>query len=373
MKNKIQVALLHFGGDQIRGTEKCLLASQSALIDAGFKVKVFCNDINLYKLIVAQGNNAIRFNFPEIMFEGSYRSFPIIKYLVALWILYKQLKGTDLIYCSAGLPCQLAVPVSWFRRIPVLCHFHHPAPKRYFYLWLVRFVDQLIFPSQFTKELVNVKCGRSGDIILNAVNLFNKYTPARITNKKYRGMHGINHDEIVYCQIGALVNHKNIDILIKAFSKTHETYPNTKLLIIGEGPEKDKLHQQIIDYGLNSSVHLLGYVPSVLPYLQHVIDVNVLASSEEGFGITIIEAAGCSIPSIVTNCTGMKEVVVDEETGYLFADKNIKELIVAMGKYADNKLLCKHMGFNARNLALERYSENKYREKIIYKVNEMVQ
>ena len=104
-------------------------------------------------------------------------------------------------------------------------------------------------------------------------------------------------------------------------------------------------------------------MPSVLTYLQHVVDINILASSEEGFGISIIEAAGCKIPTIAAHSSGMIEVVEDNITGVFFPDKNRQALIQSMLCFVRNPDLQRHMGQQARINALEKYNNTLYKQK----------
>ena len=72
------------------------------------------------------------------------------------------------------------------------------------------------------------------------------------------------------------------------------------------------------ELGIARNVTLTGYVDDVLPYYQHVFDINVLVSRTEGLGISVIEGAACGLPAVVSNCTGLPETVVEGETGLLF-------------------------------------------------------
>ena len=365
---KSTITVLHFGGEQIRGTEQCLFLTLAGLQEAGYEIKVLCNDAGLFEKLKADHWQVQLFDFPELMYEGSYRKFPFFSYCKALIKLYCALAKTDLVFCNSGLPCQLAVPAAKFRSIPALCHFHHPAPKRYFFFWLVKWAGHLIFPSQYTRSLVKTKCGRSGTVVNNAVDLQNTFKPPETRDQHLRQALGFSDNTVIFSQIGALQKYKNVDLVIKAFNQVHQTHKNTGLVIIGQGPELENLKQLVQELGLHNNVKLLGYVPSVLTYLQHVVDINILASSEEGFGISIIEAAGCKIPTIAAHSTGMIEVVEDNITGVFFPDKNRQALIQSMLCFVRNPDLQRHMGQQARINALEKYNNTLYKQKIAQSV-----
>ncbi len=366
------ITVLHFGGEQIRGTEQCLFLTLAGLQEANYGIKVLCNNASLLKKLKAEHWHAQLFDFPELMYEGSYRKFPLFSYIKALTKLYVSLEKTDLVFCNSGLPCQLAVPAAKFRNIPALCHFHHPAPKRYFFFWLVKWVSHLIFPSQYTQSIVKTKCGRSGTVVNNAVDLHNTFRPAEKRGQLIRDKLGFSNKTLIFSQIGALQDYKNVDLVIKAFYQLNKTYKNIGLVIIGKGPELENLNHLVHELNLKDKVKLLGYVPSVLTYLQHVIDINVLASSEEGFGISIIEAAGCKIPTIAACSTGMKEVVEDGKTGLFFPDKDQQALTNAMSCFVNTPNLRQQMGEQARINALEKYNNALYKQKIAQSVESIL-
>jgi len=271
------VMMLHCGGDQIRGSEVCLIHAVNAIIEKGYKVVVLRKNPCLDSLISEKVSTIIDEPFPEIMLDGSYRTFPLLKYLKSLRRLYKLTKKHNpcVIYCNTGLPCQLAVPVGKVRNIPVLCHFHHPAPKRYFYFWLVRYATKLIFPSNFTRSVAVNKSGRDGDVIYNAVDITTRFIPVETRDGSYRQALGFNENDIVVGQVGNLTTHKRPDVLIKCFSLAYEQNKNLRLVLVGDGPMNHDLKSLIDNLGLNSVIKLAGYVPDVLPYYQHIFDINV--------------------------------------------------------------------------------------------------
>jgi glycosyltransferase involved in cell wall biosynthesis len=132
------------------------------------------------------------------------------------------------------------------------------------------------------------------------------------------------------------------------------------LLIVGGGSMQDLLRAEISQHQLDDRIKLTGYVEDVLPYLQNVININVLASLQEGLGISVIEAAGCSLPSIVSDCTGLKEVVVQNETGYKFSPDDNNELQSYLIKLIQNPTLRIRLGKTARERALKKFCLPQY-------------
>jgi L-malate glycosyltransferase len=108
---------------------------------------------------------------------------------------------------------------------------------------------------------------------------------------------------------------KRVPDVVRAFAKINEKVP-AKLLLIGEGPEMPIVSHLVKELGIESSVLFLGKKENVAEILS-IADLALLLSSKESFGLILLEAAACGVPSIGTRIGGIPEVVRDGETGYL--------------------------------------------------------
>lgn len=370
---KQTIFLMHYGGDQIRGSEICLFHSIDALLEADYRVVLFRNNpIIDTALPKNEALTIVDFAYHEIMIDGNI-SLPFIGYLGAVKHLYNHIKQykPQAIFCNSGLPCQTALPAGKLTNTKVLCHFHHPATKRYFYLWLVKYVDKLIYPSRYTRNHVKNKCGREGSVIYNAIDLETTYQASPKQSNALRLSLNIKDETVVIGQIAALVPHKRPDLLMRCFAKLHQSTPDIHLIIIGKG----EMHQELVtlrsELKLDSKVTITGYVADTLPYLQHVIDINVLASTEEGLGISVIEAAGCERASVVTDCTGLSEVVEHEVTGLKFAENDKQALISSIQRLVTDPELRVKYGKAARAKALTTFNLKNYKESIISSIQSL--
>lgn len=112
--------------------------------------------------------------------------------------------------------------------------------------------------------------------------------------------------------MGRLSEQKNHEMLIRAFSKVHETHPDITLDIYGEGPLKEKLQDLIAKLNLQSSVYLCGRTNNVAETLCQY-DLFVLSSNFEGMPNALMEAMGVGLPCISTDCpTGPRELLGTE-------------------------------------------------------------
>jgi len=371
------VVILHRGGAFVRGTEAVLIRSAKSLAAAGYRL-VICrrNDcIDSALTSISPRPEFVDFQFPELMIAGIREtSFPIKSYTNAFFQLRELVKRSHavLIYCSGGLPCQLAVPVARLAHIPVLCHFHHPALRRAHYLWLSRFVDERVFPSAFVQRHSPSNPRNPGTVVYNGIDV-SRFRPAAVRDDRWRAQWGIPTDAIVVGQVGALAPNKRPDFLIATFNALlKETERRFHLCLVGGGPMEAILRQRVNELGLTDSVNLTGYVDDVLPYYQHVFDINVLVSQAEGLGISVIEGSACGLPAVVTNCTGLPETIIDGETGFLFELNDAEGLGGHLLRLAESPSLRASMGQAGRVLAEERFSATSYDRNFMAVVDDLL-
>lgn len=371
------VVLLHRGGPFIRGTEAVLIRSAHALAAAGFRLVIArrndCIDAALSS--ISPRPEFVDFQFPELMISGIREtSLPIGSYVKALLQLREIVRRRNvvLLYCSGGLPCQSAVPVARLAKIPLLCHFHHPAIRRARYLWLVGFADEHVYPSAFVQRHSRPSPGNPGTVVYNGIDL-NRFQPASLRKTQWKEKMGIPADAIVIGQVGALAPNKRPEFLISAFSSLlQRTQRKFHLCLVGAGPMESDLRRLVDELGIGRSVTLTGYVDDVLPYYQHVFDINVLVSRAEGLGISVIEGSACGLPAVVSNCTGLPETIIDGKTGYLFELDDAEGLQERLERLAGAPLLRASMGQAGRALAEERFSSTSYDQKFMAVVEDLL-
>jgi glycosyltransferase involved in cell wall biosynthesis len=126
----------------------------------------------------------------------------------------------------------------------------------------------------------------------------------------------VNKQETILIAAGSLVVWKGFSDLISALSHVQKTRI-ARLIILGDGPERDSLQTLIDSLGLGGSVKLLGYVDNPLKYFSRS-DIFVLSSHVEGLPNVLVEAMMCGCTPVSTNCpTGPREVLQDGKYGYL--------------------------------------------------------
>lgn len=128
---------------------------------------------------------------------------------------------------------------------------------------------------------------------------------------------GYPSDQRLILAVGELLPNKNHQTAIQAMRRVADRFPNTKLLIAGNGPERERLEAEIASLGLENHVELLGYCTHLEDY-QQICELSVACSSREGLGLNVIEAMLSGNPVIASHNRGHDELVRDGENGYLF-------------------------------------------------------
>jgi len=146
--------------------------------------------------------------------------------------------------------------------------------------------------------------------------------------------------------IGRLVEQKNYPVLLKAFSRLCLNYPGLRLVIIGEGKLKNQLKRFAEDLGILNAIEWVGKTNSVDKELER-IDLFVLPSLYEGFGLVLLEAMQCGVPIIASNVSAIPEVLGEQYEG-LFESNDDSDLF---------RMLTSAMELSFRNLLTKGYPD----------------
>jgi glycosyltransferase involved in cell wall biosynthesis len=123
-------------------------------------------------------------------------------------------------------------------------------------------------------------------------------------------------DVPVVVAVGRLVWQKGFDTLLRAFNLVIQEM-DARLIVIGEGLEKESLEQMVQDFGITDKAFLIGFQRNPYQFLSGA-DVFVLSSNFEGLPMVILEAIACGTPVIATDCkSGPREILQDGKFGFL--------------------------------------------------------
>lgn len=152
----------------------------------------------------------------------------------------------------------------------------------------------------------------------------------------------------VFASVGRLHTRKGYHQLIEAHKRLLDDGFNHKIIIIGDGEEKENLKNQISQKNIKNSFLLLGNRMNPYPYIQKA-DFFILPSMSEAWPLVIAEALLLQKPIIATNTGDIPEMIANEKTG-LIIEYDIDEMYCAMKRFLTDKQLLSHIQENLQSI-----------------------
>ncbi len=144
------------------------------------------------------------------------------------------------------------------------------------------------------------------------------------------------------------VKTKAHDILLNAFKKLHSFHPDLKLILVGDGPDKEQIKAMIKNMDLAESVILAGWQENIFAFMARA-KALVLCSRHEGWPNVLVEAMACGCPVIATDCqTGPREILGDNEYGLLVPVDDPEALAHSVEKLLTDKSCRTHFQAQSR-------------------------
>ena len=167
---------------------------------------------------------------------------------------------------------------------------------------------------------------------------------------------GIPENARVIATLARLFPMKGYEYVVPAAAEIIRDYPDTHMLLIGDGPMRDELDARIASLGVAEHFHFAGLVPpaQVHRYLAQA-DLLWHLSLREGLPRSVVQALATGIPAIGFRLDGTPEVILDGETGYCVAPESVAEVVDATRKLWRTPALARQLGENGRKLVLERF------------------
>lgn len=147
-----------------------------------------------------------------------------------------------------------------------------------------------------------------------------------------------------------LIEQKGVNYALQALAILRAALPDLHLVIAGDGPQRAALEMETDGLGIRRNVHFLGWRPDVAQLLAG-LDLFLMPSLWEGFGLVALEAMTMRVPVIASSVSALPEVVVDGETGLLVPPQHPAALAEAMRTLLTDRTLRAHMGMLAEDRA----------------------
>ena len=209
--------------------------------------------------------------------------------------------------------------------------------------------DKIVCVSSDVKDHFIHKTGITENIIIqtnpiNSEEIIEK-SKEKITKK-------LKRDGLVLCAVGRLAYEKGFDRLLKIHKKLLKENIKNTIWIVGEGVERKHLEKYISGNNLEDKVELIGYTSNPYKYIKNA-DIFVCSSRVEGLSSVVIEATILEKPIVTTMCSGMTDILGEDNDNAMIVSNNTDDLYLGIKKMiTDNELRRKYEN-NIKNISNE--------------------
>jgi len=314
------------------------------------------NGIDSHILSLMSPCNECVLNTYALNFKKPYQIqvlFKLYKFLSA-----HQWKDVDVIHVHL-FPSQLYTPIiSIILKLKAnLVATEHSTHNSRRGIWYGRLIDKFFY--DYYQKIICISLGTSKSLLQALPQLSRKivviYNGIDIEKYSLSTIACSNDKTLIILSVGRLVISKNYETAIRALSKisTH----NFEYWIVGDGVLEPHLKKLVNELNLECKVKFLGFREDI-PELLSQSDIFLLTSSWEGFGIAVVEAMAASLPVIVSNISGLREVVLEDfseisKIGFLIDPKSEDDIAICLSKLITNARLRMEMGRNAHIRSLK--------------------
>jgi len=225
---------------------------------------------------------------------------------------------------------------------------------------LLRRRDRVVAVGEAVRQAIianeRIPAGRV-EVVYNGVNLapFAAGAPDRAALRRELG---VGPDDLVIVQVARLDYLKDHATAVRTLAHVVRRRPDARLVLVGEGPEADRINDQVRRSGLEANLRPLGLRQDVARLLA-AADVFLLTSISEGIPLTLIEAMAAGLPVVATRVGGVAEVVEDGGTGLLAAAGDDAALAGHVLRLAEDRALAGRMGERGRQRARQVFAEER--------------
>lgn len=234
---------------------------------------------------------------------------------------------------------------------------------------LLKFIDRLIVgwattvlsdstsQSRFLERELGLAAGRVGMLGEGSIAGVDveRFRPNEEKRKNIRQQLNVGHDSFVFLFVGRIARDKGVFDLVDAFRRLSRSRADLSLWMVG--PDEEKLVSELQSLAGDGGASIRWVGPSTEPesYMAGA-DLLVLPSYREGFGLVVVEAAGCGLPTLAYEIDGVVDAVESNVTGVLVPPRDVDALIRQMEFMAGHSEYVKRLGLVARQRVVEKFT-----------------
>ncbi len=325
------------------------------------------------KVITREIANAEYFNFDNLSILSLTDSKKLLcaqSFKKILFTLTRKSKALEdsivsnnihLIHAHFGVDAVYALKLAKKNNVPLITTFHGyditrlPKFTLFPLSWMIYNIyfeklkkegDVFIAVSNYIKEKLEKAGFPKEKIVLHHIGI----DVDKIPYKKVR-----NNREVTILAVGRLTEKKGTIYLLKAFEELYQKHKNIKLILVGDGPLKEKLMQFTDDLKSKSKIVFKGALKHI-EVINEMLNADIFCfpsitagdGDQEGLGMVQLEAAATGLPVVASDSGGIKDGIIHNQTGYLVREKDVKQLTEGIGILIENKKLREELGSHGR-------------------------
>lgn len=313
------------------GTEIQTLNLVNALIQYGHTVKTVCyfeHSDDMVKRYKSAGSEVICLSETGIRIHG-WKS---------IIFLYKGLKQTvksfkpDIVHVQYMAPGAVPVILLKILGIKNILATAHTFGDIYKNLWLVHFLQKYMLRAFTCITELAEQSFFGASLLYSEKTVLQKRNHFTIYNSLPETFVPINIERnparsVTIGVVSRLETIKGMDLVIPAFRRVLEHHLGTKLIIVGDGSLNGLMHKQAEDTGCAANIEWVGRQPQEsLPDWYAKMDIVLMPSRSEGFGLTAIEAMSCGCVVVAAKTGGLPEIVKDKKVGLLHEPNSVDDI-----------------------------------------------
>jgi len=362
---------------QVSGAERVLLMILARLDQRRFEPLVICPEQGPLRKMVTTLGAPVQ-SVPGLEARFTWRVDLLLRYLKSFFLVILQLRRKvvstrpDLIHANSIRAGLVATAATLGLETRVVWHLHDLLPRhplstgvRIFALLCAR--TRMIAVSRAVAEnfggaIIGLKSRTT--VILNAIDL-EKFPPNQTNRQRVRDELDLGDSQLVIGIVGQLTPRKGQLELIRAFARVLGENRRAVLLVVGAPLfNRDHEYQQLLrdtsrQLGISEHVRLLGARNDVAAIMQ-ALDLLVINSSAEPFGLVALEAMACGTPVAASACDGLTEIIEHGVDGWLVPTGDEQALAATIVSLSHRPALCAQLAEQGKKHVASRFSADRY-------------
>ena len=236
-------------------------------------------------------------------------------------------------------------------------HLHVDVPQNSPAITRAKACDCYIANTEFErKKLISYGVNENKVVTIGIGIDLDRFQADKTLVYEFRARHNIKDTDVLVGYVGRLVKGKGVPVLIDAFRKVYQQNNNVKLLLAGGSTDYVPQIKRIIQEENLPIILIQDFEEEMKGLLYNALDIFVLASQSELFGIVFLEAWACKKPVVATRMGATVSLLSENDDSMFFKPKDVDELADKLSVLIENSSLREQLGVNGFNKVKERFT-----------------